>query len=236
MAIALYMDVHVPQAITEQLRRRGIDVLTAFEDRTTELPDDQLLVRVTELNRMLFTQDIAEWWETFSRYPLVMTSRVVTHRGENIDNDIFRRCLTENKLPDVYSALMYFRWSDEAADVFTEFENVTFSWQAYWEKFLEPVTRPSYFSTDVALSIALRLTDHEHDFVLPRNASPTFVHMKSALQNWNFNPLSKDWQDHISSNLSNHEIKLGRFAPRVPIHYVEKSFLTDKIIEILENG
>ncbi|MFM7887853.1 MAG: hypothetical protein ACKPCM_14445 [Pseudanabaena sp.] len=44
-----------------------MDVLTAFEDRTTELPDDQLLVRVTELNRVLFTQDIrfrvlAETW------------------------------------------------------------------------------------------------------------------------------------------------------------------------------
>lgn len=67
MAIALYMDVHVPQAITEQLRRRGIDVLTASEDRTTELPDDRLLVRVTELKRVLFTQDIrfrvlAETW------------------------------------------------------------------------------------------------------------------------------------------------------------------------------
>jgi hypothetical protein len=34
MTIALYMDVHVPQAITEQLRRQGIDVLTAFEDGT----------------------------------------------------------------------------------------------------------------------------------------------------------------------------------------------------------
>jgi len=42
MTIALYMDVHVPQAITEQLRRRGIDVLTAFEDGTEQLPDDQL--------------------------------------------------------------------------------------------------------------------------------------------------------------------------------------------------
>jgi hypothetical protein len=68
VAIALYMDVHVPQAITEQLRRRGIDVLTAFEDRTIELPDDQLLARVTELQRVLFTQDIrfrvlAETWQ-----------------------------------------------------------------------------------------------------------------------------------------------------------------------------
>jgi len=67
MAIRLYMDVHIPQSITEQLRRRGIDVLTAFEDGTTELPDDQLLLRATELKRVLFTQDIrfrvlAETW------------------------------------------------------------------------------------------------------------------------------------------------------------------------------
>jgi len=72
MAIALYMDVHVPQSIVEQLRRRGIEVLTAFEDETTELPDDQLLVRVTELKRVLFTQDIrfrvlAEVWQVNGR-------------------------------------------------------------------------------------------------------------------------------------------------------------------------
>jgi hypothetical protein len=52
------MDVHVPQAITEQLRRRGVNVLTAFEDEANELPDDQLLLRATELNRVLFTHDI----------------------------------------------------------------------------------------------------------------------------------------------------------------------------------
>lgn len=69
MAIALYMDVHIPQAITDQLRRRDVDVLTAFEDDTLELPDDQLLVRATQLNRVLFTQDIrfrvlAETWQS----------------------------------------------------------------------------------------------------------------------------------------------------------------------------
>lgn len=68
MAIALYMDVHVPQAITNQLRRRGIDVLTAFDDETQEFPDSRLLARATQLNRILFTQDIrfrvlAETWQ-----------------------------------------------------------------------------------------------------------------------------------------------------------------------------
>ncbi|WP_293126919.1 DUF5615 family PIN-like protein [Microcoleus sp. bin38.metabat.b11b12b14.051] len=52
------MDVHIPQAITEQLRRRGVDVLSAIEDGATELPDDELLERATALGRVLFTQDI----------------------------------------------------------------------------------------------------------------------------------------------------------------------------------
>jgi Domain of unknown function (DUF5615) len=58
MTIALYMDVHIPQSITIQLRRRGIDVLTAQEDNTIELPDDELLDRSTAVGRVLFTQDI----------------------------------------------------------------------------------------------------------------------------------------------------------------------------------
>ena len=68
MAIALYMDVHIPQSITAQLCRRNVDVLTAQEDDTLELPDDQLLERSTALSRVLFTQDIrframAEDWQ-----------------------------------------------------------------------------------------------------------------------------------------------------------------------------
>ena len=68
MAIALYMDVHIPQSITAQLRRRNVDVLTAQEDDTLELLDDQLLERSTALGRVLFTQDIrframAEDWQ-----------------------------------------------------------------------------------------------------------------------------------------------------------------------------
>jgi hypothetical protein len=58
MAVPLYMDVHVPQAITEQLRRRGVDVLTAAEEGTDELDDDVLLEHVHRMARVIFTQDI----------------------------------------------------------------------------------------------------------------------------------------------------------------------------------
>ena len=57
MSVALYMDVHVPRAVTTALRLRGVDVLTAQEDGTAQLEDDRLLQRATELGRVLVSQD-----------------------------------------------------------------------------------------------------------------------------------------------------------------------------------
>lgn len=57
MAIKLYMDQHVPRAITSGLRLRGVDVMTVYEDSTSELDDPTLLDRAGELERVLFTRD-----------------------------------------------------------------------------------------------------------------------------------------------------------------------------------
>lgn len=57
MSWPLYMDHHVPSVVTSSLRRSGIDVLTAEEDRAERFVDDLLLDRATELGRILVTQD-----------------------------------------------------------------------------------------------------------------------------------------------------------------------------------
>ncbi|MCA1613179.1 MAG: DUF5615 family PIN-like protein [Acidobacteria bacterium] len=57
MSVKLYMDVHVRRAVTNGLRLRGVDVLTAQEDGARELDDPALLERATTLGRVLFTQD-----------------------------------------------------------------------------------------------------------------------------------------------------------------------------------
>lgn len=57
MSVGLYMDVHVPAAITRGLLLRGVDVLTAQLDETTRFGDPELLDRATELHRVLFSQD-----------------------------------------------------------------------------------------------------------------------------------------------------------------------------------
>ncbi len=57
MSHRLYMDVHVPLAITRTLRRKGFDVLTAQEDDSATLADDFAAGSRRGAERLLFTQD-----------------------------------------------------------------------------------------------------------------------------------------------------------------------------------
>ena len=61
------MDQHVPAAITNGLRRRVVDVLTAYGDNAAEFDDVSLFARATGLERVFFSQDddflvIADQW------------------------------------------------------------------------------------------------------------------------------------------------------------------------------
>jgi len=58
MSASFYMDVHIPQAITDQLRRKHVDVLTVIEDGRSEATDKELLERALGLDRLIVTQDI----------------------------------------------------------------------------------------------------------------------------------------------------------------------------------
>ena len=52
------MDHHVHGAITEGLRQRDVDVITAHEDHAADLDDEKLLARASQLGRVLFSQDV----------------------------------------------------------------------------------------------------------------------------------------------------------------------------------
>lgn len=51
MAVAFYMDEHVPLAVTRELRRRGIDVLRVQDDAHASTDDAIILDRAAALGR-----------------------------------------------------------------------------------------------------------------------------------------------------------------------------------------
>lgn len=57
MTVRLYMDEHVPRAITAALRRRGVDALTAQDDGRLHTPDPEILDGATLLGCVVFTLD-----------------------------------------------------------------------------------------------------------------------------------------------------------------------------------
>ena len=67
MSLAVYMDVHVPAAVTEGLRRKLLDVRTAQADAAGQLSDEELLARATAVGCVLLTQD-ADFLEITARW------------------------------------------------------------------------------------------------------------------------------------------------------------------------
>ncbi len=93
MSVGLYMDVHVPLAITRGLRRRGVEVITAQEDEAARLPDPELLDRASALGRMLFSQDEDLVAEAVRRQRVGLSFATVIF-GRQLDHSI-GRCIQD---------------------------------------------------------------------------------------------------------------------------------------------
>ena len=55
--ISLYTDEHIPRAVVEGLRRRGIDVLSTREAEMLGASDKEQLALAVSQDRVIFTQD-----------------------------------------------------------------------------------------------------------------------------------------------------------------------------------
>ena len=113
MPVGYYMDVHVPAAITEGLKRRGVAVLMSQEDGTRKSSDETLLARATELGLVLVTQDddflaiAARWQESGWEFAgLVFAPQQSASIGRYIDDlDLIAKCCEKAELVNVVQHL-----------------------------------------------------------------------------------------------------------------------------------
>lgn len=106
MALAYYMDVHLPAAVTDALRRLGIDVITSQEDGTGRATDSALLSRATELNRILVTQDedflliAADWQSSGTHFTgLIYGHQLRTAIGQMVEDlELIATCMPTSEI------------------------------------------------------------------------------------------------------------------------------------------
>jgi len=70
--IKFYFDEHVPQAVADGLRRRGVDVLVVQDTGRRGAPDDEQLAFASQQGRVMVTMD--------SDY-LILAAQGATHAG-----------------------------------------------------------------------------------------------------------------------------------------------------------
>lgn len=181
---------------------------------------------------MLFLSDVSHYWQLLKNYDLYFTNSVKTYRGETVTNNYYREAFTVNNLPNVYFGYHYFKKSDLALEFYKTVELITNNWELFYGKFV-PKKYPKQASMDLTASIAIKILDIEDKVTNPKITIPTFVHMKSKIQNWRQE--SFNWQDRVSFTLSNAlELYIGNFKQDGIFHYTENHFVTDKLFEKYE--
>lgn len=183
---------------------------------------------------MLFFNDIGTWWDQLSNEDFSICNRTVNYRGQTVESDHYRKAFTENKLPNIYTAFMYFKKTDASYELFALVKFIYYNWERFFEEHLLPEHRPPMASTDVIFALALKLLDLDQAWYSQRML-PTFTHMKSQLQGWEHAASVEDWTTVMSTFFNPElECKIGNYLQYFPLHYHIKHWLTDEILELYE--
>jgi hypothetical protein len=185
---------------------------------------------------MLFFNDITSWWDMLSQKDFVICNRVLNYRSDTVVDDSYRAVFTDNKLPNVYSAFMYFKKTTSTFEIFDMVKYTFFNWEIMFETVIKPMHRPQFPSTDVIFALVLKLLDlDQHSYTASQ--LPTFTHMKSRLQGWGHDGIDEDWTKHMSVFFNPElECKIGNYLQFFPLHYHVKDFLTDEMIGYYERA
>jgi len=195
-------------------------------------PYDETVVLDTD---MIFPGDVSYWWDALSERDVWFTTNVHTYRGEIVTGDFYRSYFRANKLPNVYTAFFYFKKSTLASELFAMTEIVFQHWQRFFHKYM-PRGKPENLSGDVAFALATQILGIEDlctkDHV---KVMPTFVHMKSHVQNITDYKMAHVWTDSLPTYYNNcRDFKIGNFQQTLPFHYTDKNWMTPSMIAQME--
>jgi len=93
-------------------------------------PYDETIVLEAD---MLILNDITHWWDELAKRELFFVSNVRTYRDELITNRYYRKTFDANKLPNLYSALHYFKKGDKAKEFYNLLEIIVNNWNCFTE-------------------------------------------------------------------------------------------------------
>lgn len=165
---------------------------------------------------MYIPNDISYWWDVLKDRDLAVCTTIRNFKSEISDVKLYRQFIIDNKLPDVYNAITYFKKSELAEDFFKTVRNIFENWDEY-KKMLKCET-DEQCTTDWAYSIACHLIGVEKT-TLPEFTPFSMVHMKQFINN----TIIENWTNELTYEFTD-PIKIQTFPQLYPLHYHIKDF------------
>lgn len=177
---------------------------------------------------IVFTRSIEHWLTMFRLKNIVIGLGCKDYQGNVGTSRRYRRVFDDNDLPDVYTGLMYFRYSQETYHFF-EVVKACFK---HWDIITPELKnyRDQQPTTDLVYAIAAKHLGLEN-CTLPSCDWINFTHMKNSINHW---PEATPWFELVVSEFDLPMIRVNNTNQYNPFHYQDKNWITDEVIERFE--
>lgn len=176
---------------------------------------------------MYLPRSIEYWWDVLKERDVVVSTNIRNIKQEISKVTIYRNFIVDNKLPNTYNAITYFRKGALAEKFFAIVRDVFENWEEY-KKILKCNTT-EIATTDWAYAIACHILGEENT-TLPDFDAMSMVHMKQYI---NGLPTEK-WTDTFIHELLPHSFRINTISQMYPVHYHLKDF-ANTILETIND-
>lgn len=178
---------------------------------------------------ILFTRSIEHWLTVFRLRNVVISLGCKDYQGNSNTSKAYRKVFDDNNLPDVYTGLMYFRYSNDAYEFFEIAKACFHHWDIVSGQLKN--CRDKQPTTDLIYAMVANHMGLE-TCTLPSCDFINFAHMKNAINLW---PETTPWSELVLTEIDAPMIRINNTNQYHPVHYQDKTWLTDEIIKRYEH-
>ena len=179
---------------------------------------------------LLFTRSIDHWWTAFRLRDVCLGNGAKNVMDTSSAIRKYRQLFDANRLPDVYTGLMYFRYTKTAMQFF-ELARFIFKEWNFIKTYLEGVDLELNPTTDVVYALTTLILGEEA-VTMPSMDFINFVHMKSGFNGWSD---ARSWLETVMNERDGDIIRINNLNQYDPVHYHDKTYATQELIEYYES-
>lgn len=172
---------------------------------------------------LLFTRSIDHWIAAFRLRDMVLSTGCRNYQQQLSGSRKYRKAFDDNRLPDVYSGLMYFRFTKTAQDFFNTAKQIYRNWHSIVDTLKN--CRETVPSTDVVFALAASIVGEEI-CTLPSANFINFVHMKPAINEFDAGLM---FDEVFVTEFDHDMIRINNINQLHPLHYYNKTFANQVI-------